>query len=323
MKSVSIIIPAWNEENTISATLQALFRVDYDKSKCEVIVVAGGSDDTYQVARAFFGATTGFSRYVVILQEPQGKNAAIQKALIQARNEIVVLLDADTIVSKHWLKSMVAPIQEGVCDLTIANPEPIESNYISDYYMLNKTYFLDRISTFSGHSIAFDGAVVKKQIDYFFDKNVKVGVDYLLAKRFIERGHKIRFSKEASVRTHLPSSLKYFVLCELRWLTALINIDGVSFRTLSSSGVVVGALIFLIPLSKTLFIFSLVFNTMYVVKRARIVLVASRSYKTNAQGLLAFVALSYTCHVLCLISYASHFLGLSRRTHLYQGQRYQ
>lgn len=322
MKSVSIIIPAWNEERTLKPTLQALFRVDYDKRKCEVIVVAGGYDNTYEIATAFSGTTTGFSRYLVISQEPEGKNAAIQQALSQARNEIIVLLDADTIVSEQWLKSMVAPIQEGTCDLTIANPEPIESNCISDYYMLNKAYFLDRISTFSGHSIAFEVSVVENQVDYFFDKHVKVGVDYLLAKRFIERGHEIMFSKEASVRTHLPSSLKYFVLCELRWLSALINIDGVSYRALASSGVVVGALIFIIPFSKTLFIFSLLLNTMYIAKRARMVLIASRSYKTNVQGLLAFIALSYTSHMLCLMSYAGYFLGLSERTYLYQGQRY-
>jgi cellulose synthase/poly-beta-1,6-N-acetylglucosamine synthase-like glycosyltransferase len=322
MTFVSIIIPAWNEERTLKATLGALLQIDYNKSRCEVIVVAGGDDNTYKIAKSLSQTMESFSGYIVFHQQAAGKNAAIQQGIKEATNEIIALLDADTIVSTHWLKSMVDPIELGTCDLTIANPEPIEKNWISDYYMLNKTYFLDSISTFSGHSIAFDVSIVENHADYFFDKHVKVGVDYLLAKRFMERGHEIVFSKEALVKTHLPSSLKYFILCELRWLTALINIDGVSCRALGSSVVVVGALVLAIPFSKVLFMFSLLFNTMYIAKRARIVLIASRSYKTSVQGLLGFIALSYTSHVLCLISYAKHFLGLSEKTHLYQGQRY-
>ena len=51
MTSVSIIIPAWNEAKTISATLEALLGIEYDKKCCEVIVVSGGNDNTYELAR--------------------------------------------------------------------------------------------------------------------------------------------------------------------------------------------------------------------------------------------------------------------------------
>jgi cellulose synthase/poly-beta-1,6-N-acetylglucosamine synthase-like glycosyltransferase len=322
MPSVSIIIPAWNEERTLKATLHALLEIDYDKKRCEVIVVAGGSDNTYEIAKSLLQTMEPFSGYIVLHQQPAGKNAAIQRGIIEAKNAIIVLLDADTIVTNQWLENMVEPIEQGKTDLTIANPEPVRKNWVSDYYMITKTYFLHSITTFSGHSMAFKASIVEERRGYFFDEDIKVGVDYLLAKRFLEQGQRIRFAKDARVITHLPSSLKYFVLCELRWITALINIQGVSYRALASNTVVVAALLFALPLSKTLFMLSALFNTLYIIKRVRMFVIASRHYTTSVRNIFGFLILSYTYHVIGLISHVNYFLGLRRGGHLYQGQRY-
>jgi len=322
MKSVSIIIPAWNEESTLKATLYALLDIDYDKKKCEVIVVAGGGDGTYEIAKSLSQAMEPFSRCIVLLQKPAGKNAAIQLGFKEANNAIIVLLDADTIVSKQWLKNMVDPIEQGRTDLTIANPEPVRKNWVSDYYMITKTYSLDTITTFSGHSMAFMADIVRKRMDYFFDEDVKVGVDYLLAKRFSEQGKRIMLSKEASVVTHLPSSLKYFILTELRWLTAFIGIEGVRYRVLASNCTVVASLIFAIPISRILFVFAVLFNAIYLLKRIRIYFIGSKQYGRNSISLFGFILLSYVNHVVHFICFVNHFLGLSRKSYLYQGQRY-
>lgn len=322
MTPVSIIIPAWNEAKTLRATVQALLGIDYDKRKCEVIVVAGGDDNTYQIALELSPTMQGFSKYIALLQRPEGKNAAIQQGIKEAANEIIVLLDADTLVSKGWLRSMTSPIELGRCDLTIANPEPMRRNWVSDYYMITKTYFFHSITTFSGHSMAFKGDIVRKRLEYFFDEDVKVGVDYLLAKRFSEQGKQVMFSKDASVVTHLPSSLKYFILTELRWLTALISIEGPNYRSLACNITVVGALILAIPVSKIPFLYSLLFNSIYITKRAYLFLIASRQYKTNIRNIFGFVILSYIYHVIGLISHIKYFLGLSKGNYLCQGQRY-
>ena len=106
MPSVSIIIPAWNEERALKATLHALLEIDYDKKRCEVIVVAGGSDNTYEIAKSLLQTMEPFSGYIVLHQQPAGKNAAIQRGIIEAKNAIIVLLDADTIVTNQWLENM-------------------------------------------------------------------------------------------------------------------------------------------------------------------------------------------------------------------------
>jgi cellulose synthase/poly-beta-1,6-N-acetylglucosamine synthase-like glycosyltransferase len=318
---VSIVIPAWNEEKTLKATLQALLHIDYDKKQCEVIVVAGGSDNTYEIAQQVSTTMEVFQRYVVLLQRRRGtKNAPIQQGLREVQNEIIVLLDADTIVSKDWLKRMLDPIEEGRCDLTIANSEPVKSNWVSDYYVVIKTYYLDSVTTHPGHSIAFRASIVENRPEYFFDENIWMGDDYVFQKRVLEEGHRTMFVKEASVKTHYPCSLRYFVEIECRWAMASIHVDGANYKSLMYNTIVVGALISLVPFSKTLLMLSSLFNVLYVAKKARMFSVASKQYNTRFRRVFGFILLSYLNHIVSLFSYIWHFLGLRRDTY-YQGER--
>lgn len=321
MMSVSILIPAWNESRTLEATTRALLGIDYDKKQCEIIVVAGGKDGTHEIAQQLSTLMRGFQRYIVIPQRSRGKNFAIQQGIREAKNDIVVLLDADTLVSKQWLKNMVYPLEAGRCDLTIANPEPVKRNWVSDYYMIMKAYLLDRITAYAGGSMAFKVTTVRKGLDFFFDQKVKIGVDYLLARRFQEEGYITLFAEDALVVTPVPSSLKYFVLTEFRWRTAYILIDGFKARSFGPNLCIVGALISAVPLYTWPFYVSMFVNGMYILKRLYIFFSARGRYKTSLGHVVGFVALSYAEHVVSLICHLRHFVGLDRKVDLYQGQR--
>jgi cellulose synthase/poly-beta-1,6-N-acetylglucosamine synthase-like glycosyltransferase len=321
MSLVSIIIPAWNEAKTLKATLGALLAIEYEKNLCEVIVVAGGDDNTYEIAEQLSLQMGIFSTCVVIRQERKGtKNAAIQQGIREANNEIIVLLDADTIVSKEWLKRIVAPIEQGICDLTIANSEPIRKNWISDYYMIVKTSSAEEITTYPGHSIAVRADVVLRDVDRFFDENIWMGDDYILVTRVRESGGKTMFVKSALVKTHFPCSLRYFINIETRWLTAFVHFNGVSARILLKSAVIIASLLTLIPFSWVLFALSLVFHGVYVGKKVKMFRLAARHYETKTIRLFGFVFVSYLHHALQLVAYTRYFLGMWQDTY-YQGQR--
>jgi cellulose synthase/poly-beta-1,6-N-acetylglucosamine synthase-like glycosyltransferase len=322
MISVSIIIPAWNEARVLTTTIQALLDVEYDRRMAEIIVVAGGDDNTYDIAITLSAIMKIFGRYVVISQgKGRTKNAAIQQGVEEAQNEVIVLLDADTVVTKRWLKNMMDPIAKGICELTIANSEPLRRNWISDYYMVIKTYFLDNISTYPGHSIAFRADILKNRVNYFFDANIWMGDDYVFEKRVNAAGKKTMFVKDARVKTRFPCSLKYFLEIELRWWTAFISMNGVNYRTLTFNTIVIGAVICLLPFSWGLFKLSVLFNALYVSKRAYMFFVASRQYKTRNRRVFGFVLLSYIHHIISLLAHVRVFLGLWKDTY-YQGQRF-
>lgn len=89
---VSIIVPAYNEERVIEATLRSLLNSDYDNF--EIIVVDDGSQDrTSEVVREHFGEQP----LVRLFTEPNaGKAAALNLGLRHAKGDVIVALDADT-----------------------------------------------------------------------------------------------------------------------------------------------------------------------------------------------------------------------------------
>ncbi|MBV8959621.1 MAG: glycosyltransferase [Actinobacteria bacterium] len=96
--TVSVVIPAHNERRVIAKTLAVLR--DLDDGPMEVIVVDDGSTDgTADIARRFG---------VTVLEQPRrGKATALNVGIGRARGEIVVVLDADTLVTPGFLAAML------------------------------------------------------------------------------------------------------------------------------------------------------------------------------------------------------------------------
>ncbi|MBV8463381.1 MAG: polysaccharide deacetylase family protein, partial [Acidimicrobiales bacterium] len=98
MPSVSVIVPAHNEARVIDKTITAIRRLRVAPS--EVIVVDDGSTDaTAEIARAR-GAT-------VLSQRRQGKAVALDAGVARSTGEIVVVLDADTVLRNDFLDALL------------------------------------------------------------------------------------------------------------------------------------------------------------------------------------------------------------------------
>lgn len=106
--AVSMIIAAYNEEKVIALKLQNTFALDYPSSKLQVIVAAYGSTDATATIAASFDHVLVLHEY-----ERRGKAAAINKAIQHAVNPIVVLTDANTVLSTQTLKQLIAPFADG------------------------------------------------------------------------------------------------------------------------------------------------------------------------------------------------------------------
>jgi glycosyltransferase involved in cell wall biosynthesis len=105
----SIIIPAYNEERYIGATLEHVSTLSYPADLYEVIVVENGSSDrTLDVAKQFEGGNIR-----VFKNERAGVSAAKNFGIdrLSPQSNWVVFLDADTIVKANFLSDLDTLLQ--------------------------------------------------------------------------------------------------------------------------------------------------------------------------------------------------------------------
>lgn len=108
--TVSVIIPAFNEEKTVGKVVKTVKKVNYVD---EIIVVDDGSyDKTSQVAEKA-GAT------VIQHVKNRGKGAAIKTGFKNSKGDIIVFLDADIEdLTPQQVSSIIQPIITGEADIT-------------------------------------------------------------------------------------------------------------------------------------------------------------------------------------------------------------
>jgi len=103
LPSVTVLIPAHNEEGVIVQTVTSVLASDYPAM--HVIVVNDGStDDTQMLLDSHFGDDR---RVQIIHQVNRGKAAALNNAMSHAETEIVVTIDADTEIEPDAIRQLL------------------------------------------------------------------------------------------------------------------------------------------------------------------------------------------------------------------------
>lgn len=100
----SIIVPAYNAENTIGNAIDNLESLDFDKEQFEIIVVNDGSkDDTFSALKK---KKNEYPNLVVKNKQNGGVSSARNFALDYAKGEYILFVDADDGISKNTLTEL-------------------------------------------------------------------------------------------------------------------------------------------------------------------------------------------------------------------------
>jgi len=106
---VTVAIPTYNRAGLLRQTLAGLARQDFPAEEFEVLVIDNNSrDDTAAVVASFAGARPA-PRH--LLERQQGLDHARNRALAEARGEILLFGDDDILVEADWIARMVAPLE--------------------------------------------------------------------------------------------------------------------------------------------------------------------------------------------------------------------
>ena len=111
---LSIIVPAYNERNTIKEILRRVKAVDLGEITKEIVVVDDGSTDgTSDILKLEEDSTTRVLRH----KENQGKGAAIRTALPQTTGDYIIIQDADLEYDPEDYRVMLAPVLKRKADV--------------------------------------------------------------------------------------------------------------------------------------------------------------------------------------------------------------
>ena len=103
---VSVVVPAYNEELGVAATVRSIAASDYPD--LDIVVVDDGSTDaTYDEVAAL-----GLPNVTLIRQRNAGKPAALNTGIAAARHDLLVLVDGDTVFEPSAMRALVAPFAD-------------------------------------------------------------------------------------------------------------------------------------------------------------------------------------------------------------------
>lgn len=194
---ISIILPVFNEEEYIKATLDSIFNQDFDDF--EVIVVDDGSSDkTFDIVKETFENSDINNQ--IIRQENRGAGAARNKGISLARGEYIVFVDGDDYILTNHLKELYNPQY----DFSLSQMVKKENNYITNPHI----YDVDEITTkefikqelemkipFNFVQLSYKLDIIKKH-NLKFREDVSYGEDTDFALRALSYGDSIKISNE-------------------------------------------------------------------------------------------------------------------------------
>lgn len=231
---VSIIIPAYNEEETVQNTLSSVFNLEYPKDKYEIIIVDDGSTDTTSEKISEVLKTNTQVAVAFHKQKNQGKAVAMNWGLTQAKGEFFACLDADSFVESETLKKMILFYSQHEENLVIVTPSMKvikpqnllqkfqRLEYILAAFLQRLMGHIDCIYVAPGPFSLYRTEVIKK-LGGFDEQNITE--DQEIAYRVQLHQFKIKQCPLAFVKTVPPKKVHDFYKQRNRWFKGtLLNL---------------------------------------------------------------------------------------------------
>jgi glycosyltransferase involved in cell wall biosynthesis len=152
MTSIALILPAYNEELTISRVIEVFHR---ELPEANIYVIDNNSSDrTFELAIDALKNSNIAGK--VIREQRQGKGNAVRRAFLEIDADVYVMVDADLTYPASRVKELISPILNGDADMVVG-----DRHSLGGYQKENKRHF---------HS--FGNNLVTKLVNKLFRANL-------------------------------------------------------------------------------------------------------------------------------------------------------
>ncbi|MEV7069965.1 glycosyltransferase [Streptomyces sp. NPDC091972] len=215
---VSVLVPAYNEAKCIENTVRSLMASEHP---IEVLVIDDGSSDgTARIVEAM-----GLPNVRVVRQLNAGKPAALNRGLANARHDIIVMMDGDTVFEPSTVRELVQPFGDprvgavagnakvGNRDSLIGAWQHIE--YVMGFNLDRRMYDVLRcMPTIPGAVGAFRRSALER-VGGMSDDTLAEDTDITMAMH--RDGWRVVYAEKARAWTEAPESVQQLWSQRYRW----------------------------------------------------------------------------------------------------------
>lgn len=231
--TVSIVIPAFNEEDCIADTVESAMAVEYPPHLIEVVVVNDGSTDrTWE--RILQARERHPGMCAVDLGRNYGKRVAMAEGIRRSNGDIVVFVDSDSYLEPDAVTNIVQPFADPKVGAVVGHADVANAmtnwltkmqqvRYYSAFRVIKGTESLlgGSVTCASGCCSAYRRDAILPHLDAwefqtFLGRPATFGDDRALTNRVLRTG-KVVYQESARSHTVVPDSTRTFLRQQLRW----------------------------------------------------------------------------------------------------------
>lgn len=234
-RTVSVVIAARNEEKNIGQLLTSLVNQSYPKELFEIIIADDRSSDKTSRIVEQFAERWHNIRLVKIEKTPpktSPKKHALSQAINCSKGEVILLTDADCLVTKYWIESMVSNFTADIS--MVAGFSRIHLTNWRRSSLLHKFEYFDFLLIFmaaagailsgkyfscSNQNLAYLRSAYEKVGGFSKIKHLLSGDDVNLMQLFRKNSMKVSFStiKHSFVYTQPVRDFRQLISQRSRW----------------------------------------------------------------------------------------------------------
>lgn len=227
LPTAAVIVPCWNEGETVAKTTDSLLALDYPKEKLQIVLVDNNStDDTPQIMERY----RGNPQVTIMREEKRGKHHAVNAGIAATDAEFVGCLDADSFVEPDSLREIVGcftdpKVAAATAGMSVHKPDNLLLHMQNAEYIFGIT-LKHALSTVNGLYVtpgpfSFYRRSVIQEIGGF--RSGHQTEDLEMALRIQKAGYWIDNAPRSRVYTKAPKTIFALIKQRTRWTSGFMR----------------------------------------------------------------------------------------------------